>query len=80
MTPQDMIDARHELGELYGLGRPLHSSELGRLLRLAGADPGNMVHEWERGKSRISGPVSLVIDLLIAGGWRDHPIPPAEGR
>lgn len=80
MTAQDMADARRKLGALYGLDRSLLSSELAWLLRLGGAVPANMVQDWERGKSRISGPVSLAIDLLIEGGWRNHPIPHPKDR
>lgn len=78
MTGQDMRDARAKLGELYGLGRPLTMAELGRLLRLGGRDPGAGVRDYERGTTRISGPMSLALELLLAGGWRKVAIPPAS--
>ncbi len=46
MTGADVHAARRTLGEMWGLGRPLHRSELARSLRLAGRDPGRMVGEW----------------------------------
>lgn len=67
MTPDDMRDARGRLGELWGLGRPLKMSELGRALRLAGRDPGESVRDWERGHTPISGPVSVAIEAMLAG-------------
>lgn len=78
MTPADLKAARKKLGQLYGLDRAVLSDEMGRLLRLSGKDPGQAVHDYERGKTTISGPISLCIDLLLEGGWRNHPIPPAE--
>jgi hypothetical protein len=50
-----------------GLGRPLHASELGRILRLTSRDPGAVVIGWEREHHQITGPVSLAIDLMLAG-------------
>ncbi len=76
MTPAELVAARKQLGELYGLGRAVLSDEMGRLLRLAGKDPGQAIHDYERGKTRISGPISLCVEMLLEGGWRTHPIPP----
>lgn len=64
MTPDELRDARRAIGEALGLGRPLHASEMGRLLRLQGRDPGESVRDYERGKTSISGPVSLAVELL----------------
>jgi len=67
MTPADLRDARAVLGSMWGLGRPLHMSELGRALRLAGRDPGASVRDWERGHTPISGPVSIAVEAMLAG-------------
>lgn len=73
MTGAEIHAARARLGEMWGLGRPLLASELGRVLRLTGRDPGEAVRDWEIGKASVSGPVSVAIDLMLAGarpeGW-----------
>ena len=67
MTPDELREARGRLGELWGLGRPLRMSELGRALRLAGRDPGESVRDWERGHTPISGPVSVAVEAMLRG-------------
>lgn len=67
MTGDQLRDARGVLGQMWGLGRPLHMSELGRALRLSGADPGQSIRDYERGATRISGPVSVAIDMMLSG-------------
>jgi hypothetical protein len=72
MTPEQLRDARAKLGELWGLGRPLKASELGRALRLSGRDVGESIRDWERGKTPISGPVSVAVEAMLRGfrpGW-----------
>jgi len=71
MTPTELRDARAKLGALWGLGRPLMMTEMGRALRLAGKDPGQSVRDYERGKTPISGPLSAIVDLYLAGA---HPV------
>lgn len=67
MTPEQMRDARRKLGEAWGLGRPLTMSEMGSALRLKGKDPGNSIRDYETGKTTISGPLSVAIDLMLTG-------------
>jgi len=67
MTPDQLRDARAVLGSMWGLGRPLHMSEMGRALRLSGRDPGASVRDWERGHTPISGPVSIAVEAMLAG-------------
>lgn len=74
MTGEDLRDARGKLGALWGLGRPLTMSELGHALRLAGADPGASVRDYERGKTKVSGPMSVAVEMMLAGA-----VPP-DGR
>lgn len=67
LTPENLYNARRTLGELWGLGRPLKASELGRALRLGGRDPGESIRDYERGKTRISGPMSVAVEMMLAG-------------
>lgn len=67
MTGEEMIAARATLGRMWGIGRPLKAAELGRALRLAGRDPGQSIHDYERGKTKISGPVSVAVEMMLAG-------------
>lgn len=68
----DIRDARGRLGLMWGLGRPLRMSELGRVLRLQGRDIGASVRDWERGHTAISGPVALAIELMLDGARPKH--------
>ena len=67
MTGEELHDARRTLGMMWGFDRPLHASELGRALRLAGRDPGRSVLDWEAGKFPISGPVSVAVQMMLGG-------------
>lgn len=67
MTGDEMRDARGRLGQLWGLGGPLTMADMGRLLGLVGRDPGAGIRDYERGTTRISGPIALAIDLMLAG-------------
>ena len=67
MNPDQLRDARAVLGQMWGLGRPLRMSELGRALKLNGRDPGASVRDWERGHNPISGPVSVAVEAMLAG-------------
>jgi len=67
LTPDELRDARATLGEMWGLGRPLHASEMGRAVRLGGRDPGESIRDYERGKTAISGPLSVAVEMMLAG-------------
>lgn len=67
MTAEELYDARARLGEMWGKGRPLHASELGRALRLGGRDAGESIRDYERGKTAISGPLSVAVGMMLAG-------------
>lgn len=62
MTPAQFRDARATLGHKWGHDRPLTMAEFATALRLASADS---VRDYERGKTRISGPLSLAVELLL---------------
>lgn len=67
MTGEEFRFARGELGHKWGLGRPLTLTEFGRVLRLGGQRPDQSVRDYERGKTQVSGPLSLLVEMLIAG-------------
>lgn len=67
MSPEQFRDARGALGHMWGLGRPLTLTEFGRVLRLGGVRPDQSVRDYERGKTQVSGPLSLLVELLLAG-------------
>lgn len=67
MTKEEMRAARAILGGMWGFGRPLHMTELGRACRLGGVDPGQSIRDYERGSTKISGPLSALITLYLAG-------------
>lgn len=63
----DIRAARAKLGKLWGLDRPLTYTEMGRVLRLGGVRPDQSVRDYERGKTNVSGPLSLALELMLAG-------------
>jgi hypothetical protein len=67
MTPNELRNARLTLGNMWGLNRPLHMSEMGRALRLQGRDVGASVRDWERSHTPISGPVAVAVEAMLAG-------------
>jgi len=67
MTPAELHDARATLGTMWGLGRPLKMSEMGRALGLGGRDPGESIRDYERGKTTISGPVDRLVRVYLRG-------------
>lgn len=75
MTGDELRDARDKLGELWGLPRPVTMAQIGRALRLGGRDPGESIHDYERGKTRISGPVSVCVEMWLAGAAPPDGIP-----
>lgn len=75
MTGAEIYAARAKLGQMWGLGRPLHASELGRALRLSGRDPGASVRDYERGNTSISGPVSVAVEMFLSGALPPDGIP-----
>lgn len=75
MTPSELTAARRSIGELWGYGRPLHASELGRALRLGGRDPGESIRDYERGKTTISGPISVAVEMMLKGALPPDGLP-----
>ena len=75
MTGDELHASRATLGQLWNKGRPLHASELGRALRLGGRDPGASVRDYERGKTKISGPMSVAVEMMLNGALPPGGIP-----
>lgn len=67
MTGAEMRAARAALGHLWGYGRPLKMTELGRACGLGGADPGQSIRDYERGTTRIGGPLAMLVTLYLRG-------------
>jgi hypothetical protein len=67
MTAEEFRDARGRLGQMWGLDRPLTLTEFGRVLRLGGVRPDQSVRDYERGKTAVSGPLSVLIEMMLAG-------------
>jgi len=74
MTGSDLREARARLGEMWGLGRPLRLSEMGRALRLSGRDPGETIRDYERKETALTGPVSVAVSMMLAGAMPPDPI------
>lgn len=75
MTGSELNAARRALGELWGKDRPIFASELGRALRLGGRDPGQSILDYERGTTRISGPISVAVEMMLNGSLPPDGIP-----
>lgn len=67
MTGDELREARGTIGEMWGLGRPLTMTEMGRALGLRGADPGSSVRDYERGTTVITGPIENLVEAMLAG-------------
>jgi hypothetical protein len=67
MTGDELRTARATLGQMWGLGRPLKMSEMGRALGLGGRDPGESIRDYERGATAISGPIDRLVRVYLAG-------------
>lgn len=75
MTADELRDARRTLGELWGFGRPLHAAEMGKAVRLGGRDPGESIRDYERGRTRISGPLSVAVEMMLRGALPPDGVP-----
>lgn len=67
LSPDEMTAARRVLGERWGLERALTYGEMARLLRLKPANGAETVMGWEEGRPAISGPVSVAVEMMLAG-------------
>jgi hypothetical protein len=68
MTGNDLRLARFRLGEMWGLSRPLHCSELGRALHLSPSDPGESIRFYEANRGgEVPGPVAAAVEMMLRG-------------
>ena len=67
MKREALYAARGCLGYCWGKGRRLFASELGRALRMGGRDPGLSILNYEAGRTKIPGPVSVAVEMFMAG-------------
>jgi len=67
MQPEEVRAARERLGELWGIGRDLTPIELARSLGLSPTNGNDHVLNMERGKSKVSGPIEILIGLYLKG-------------
>ncbi|GGF54223.1 hypothetical protein GCM10007301_12170 [Azorhizobium oxalatiphilum] len=65
--------AQEQLGCMWGLGRPLRLSEMGRALRLGGRDPGQTVVRWAT-NGGPSGPAAVALEMMLAGAPPPDPL------
>jgi hypothetical protein len=66
VTPDELREARADLGVAWGLGRPLKASELGRALGIEARDPGRPVLAWEAGRA-MPRPFEVMIEMMLDG-------------
>lgn len=65
VTGEELRGARVALGKMWG--ERLNCNALGHCLRLRGSDVGKLVSDMEHGRRPISGPISVCIELWLAG-------------
>lgn len=67
MTGEEVAAARQKLGSMWGVGRPLARSELARALGLSPTNGNDHVLNMENGKSAVSGTISILLTMYLAG-------------
>lgn len=67
MPELDIAQVRKDLGEKWGLHRPLTKQELGRALALSPKYGGEHIAKIEAGKTTVSGPVEVAIRMMLKG-------------
>ena len=67
MNPEGLAEAMAVLGKRWKLGRDLHASELGVVLRYGGRDPGVPVRKWLAGSHAMPGPCVVAVRAMVAG-------------
>lgn len=83
MSPQEMTEARRALGKMWGLDRWLTYGEMAHLLRLRPENGSETVMKWEEGSTPITGPVSVAVEMMLAGAvppTRDQALAPTHAR
>lgn len=64
-----VADAKARLGHMWGLGRELTNSELGRALKLSEETwPGSHISKLISKKATLTGPIEVAIGMMLDGG------------
>lgn len=71
LKPLNIGKARVQLGEIWGLNRPLTKLELARALGLSPVYGGDHVAKWEKGVSPVSGTAEVALRMMLDGA-RPH--------
>jgi hypothetical protein len=76
MTGDELRKARVKLGQLWGLPRPIHASELGRALQLSPSDPGESIRHYEKHRTGgVPGPIAVAVTMMLAGALPPGGVP-----
>ncbi len=68
MTGEELRCARADLGQLWGLDRPVFAAELGRALGMAPTDPGASIRRYEAARAdQVPGPVATAVMMMLRG-------------
>lgn len=67
MKGEEILAARYALGEKWGLGRPLTPLEMARAVGLSPTNGDDHVTNMEADRSKVSGPIAILVKLYIAG-------------
>lgn len=67
MTGEEVRQARTKLGEMWHIGRDLSPIEFARSLGLSPTNGNDHVKNMESGKSKVSGPLAILIRLYLSG-------------
>lgn len=68
----DIRDARITIGHMWGCGRALTQAEMADALRFGGHRPAARLRDMEIGRDRVTGPVSVAIESMLAGFKPSH--------
>jgi hypothetical protein len=64
--------ARREIGELWGLSRPITKEEMARALRLSPKHGGSHISKLEKGTATMTGPIAGFLEALLDGYTPRH--------
>lgn len=64
MTGRELKTARQQIGQRWGIGRPLRQSELARVLQLSS---GQTISQYESGRFSVPGPVAVAVEMMCDG-------------
>ena len=68
----DLVEVRRQLGEAWGLGRPISRVELARALKLSAKNGGQYVGRLEKTDKPLYGPIEVAIGAFMSGYKPDN--------